>query len=285
MLVAVQPTSGLAACGEAVDEGHQADRRQDRPGDVVARVAVCLALVHDRDRRQRGPDGDGHVDAEAPAPRGVLGQHAAQDQADRRTATGDGSEDAERLRALLRIGERHRDQRQRRRCEQCAEGALESAGREEHLLVLCEAAEGGGAGEPEQADDERPLPAVVVSDPAAEQQQPAEGQRVGGEHPLPVGVGDAQVGLRRRKRDVHDRRVEDDHQLGDRDHGQGEPALGVVARHARVGCAAPRRWPSVRGCSRGRPVGCLPRRRRPGLARCCPCRSRVGGSCSQKSPA
>ncbi|MFI5866268.1 hypothetical protein [Streptomyces sp. NPDC051546] len=46
-----------------------------------------------------------------------------------------------------------------------------------------------------------------------EQQQTAEGERVGADHPGQVGGGDGQVGLDVRERDVHDRRVEDDHEL------------------------------------------------------------------------
>ena len=42
-----------------------------------------------------------------------------------------------------------------------------------------------------------PLAADVVGDPATEQQQGAERQRVGGDDPLPVGVADAEVRLRR----------------------------------------------------------------------------------------
>jgi DNA-directed RNA polymerase specialized sigma24 family protein len=39
----------------------------------------------------------------------------------------------------------------------------------------------------------------------AEQQQPAEGQRIRRHHPLPVGVGEPQFALGRGQRDVHDR--------------------------------------------------------------------------------
>ena len=68
---------------------------------------------------------------------------------------------------------------------------------------------------------------------AAEQQQRAEGQRVGGDDPLPGVVGEAEVLLRAGQRDVHDRHVEHDHQLGDGDQRQDQPAavlvMGVVS--------------------------------------------------------
>jgi hypothetical protein len=46
-------------------------------------------------------------------------------------------------------------------------------------------------GEPEQAADERPLAPEQVADPPAQQQQGPERQRVGGDDPLPVVVGEA----------------------------------------------------------------------------------------------
>ena len=46
--------------------------------------------------------------------------------------------------------------------------------------------------------------------------------------PLTAVVGEAEVGLGRRQRDVHDRRVEDDHQLGEAEHREDQPAAGVV---------------------------------------------------------
>ena len=93
--------------------------------------------------------------------------------------------------------------------------ALQRAGAEQHRLVGGGAAQRGGRGEADQADDEGALAAPQVGDPAAEQQQTAEGEGVGGDDPLPVAVGDAQVLLGGGQRDVHDGRVEDDHQLGD----------------------------------------------------------------------
>ena len=72
-----------------------------------------------------------------------------------------------------------------------------------------------------------------VADAAAQQQQAAERQGVGGDDPLPLAVVEAEVGLRGRQRDVHDGGVEHDHQLGDRHDDEHEPA--VVATAPRVG--------------------------------------------------
>ena len=126
---------GLGGLGEAVDQRDEAGGRQQHAGDVVAGVAVAPCSRAPAGRRERGGDQrDRHVDAEAPAPRGVLGQDAADDQADRRAAAGDRAEHAERLGALLRLGERHRDEGQRRRRHQRGEGALQGAGGEQQLL-------------------------------------------------------------------------------------------------------------------------------------------------------
>src|SRR5215213_4020020 len=62
----------------------------------------------------------------------------------------------------------------------------------------------------------------------AEQQQAAEREGVGGDHPLAVVVGEVQVLLGRRERDVHDRHVEHHQQLGDADDGEDQPAPVVV---------------------------------------------------------
>src|SRR2546422_654094 len=71
--------------------------------------------------------------------------------------------------------------------------------------------------------------------PAAEQEHPAEEDRVGGDHPLEALLAEVEVGLDRRQRDVHDRHVEDDHELGGNDHRQGEPAFpGIEGSHSRL---------------------------------------------------
>ena len=123
------------------------------------------------------------------------------------------------------------------------EDALQGAGREQQPGARGDAAERGGDREAAEADDEHPLAADEVGDAAAEQQQAAEGQRVRGDDPLAVGVADAEVVLRGRQRDVHDRRVEDDHQLGDGDDAQRQPAARVGLGS---GAAAPSRRTSDR---------------------------------------
>ena len=119
------------------------------------------------------------------------GEHAAEQDPDRPSAPGDGAVGAERLRPLLRVvleGDGQDGQGGRR--HQRGERALQGAGREEHGLVDGQAAQSGRAGEAQQADDEHPLAAGEVGDPAAEQQEAPEGEGVGGDDPLAVGRGD-----------------------------------------------------------------------------------------------
>ena len=80
----------------------------------------------------------------------------------------------------------------------------------------------------DQAGHEEPPAAEQVGQPAAEQEHAAEEDRVGGDHPLQALLAEVQVVLDRRQRDVHDRDIEHDHELGGDDHREGEPAAPVA---------------------------------------------------------
>ena len=143
------PTSSCSGRpGEAVDQGQQTAGDGDRPGDVVAGVAVGLALVDDRHRHDRRHDGDGHVDQQAPPPRGVLGEHPTHDESDGGTATGDPAVDTEGGRSFLHLGEGHCDQRQGGRGQQGGEGPLQGTGSKEHWGVDRGTSEGRSAAKP-----------------------------------------------------------------------------------------------------------------------------------------
>jgi hypothetical protein len=90
--------------------------------------------------------------------------------------------------------------------------------------------------EPQQPHDEHGLAAESVAQPAPKRKQTAEGQYVGGDHPLAAGVGEAEVGLRRGQGNVHDGRIQQDHDLGDDEDTQGHPA-SLVAGIGRSGQA------------------------------------------------
>jgi hypothetical protein len=67
------------------------------------------------------------------------------------------------------------------------------------------------------------LPGRLI-EPATEQQQAAEGQRVGVEDPGQAGRGKAQAMADLWERNVHDGQVQDDHELGAEHQGQADPA-------------------------------------------------------------
>ena len=92
------------------------------------------------------------------------------------------------------------------------------------------------------ADHEQLAVAVQVAEAPAEQQEPAERQQVGVDDPRQRRLREAQVGLDRRQRDVHDRRVEDDHQRPEAQDGKGYPA--IAGGHVEYDCW-PRRISSV----------------------------------------
>ena len=110
------------------------------------------------------------------------------------------------------------------------------AGGHEPLGRLRQPAEERGEREDGDAAEEQPAAAEDVAEPAAEQQQAAEGEGEGVQHPGEGSRAEAQVGVDLGERDVHDRRVEDEHQLRDQhDRDAHRGAAGVVGEVGRAG--------------------------------------------------
>ena len=166
-------------------------------------LALGPALFDLANSGHGGDDGYRHIDEKRPAPRGVLGQQPAQDQADGGAATGDGAVHAERPCPLFRFGERHGEQRQGRRGHYGRKRALQGSGPEEHRPVLRQPAQSRGGGEAEEAYDEHSLTAHKVGYPPADQQQAAKRQRVRRQGPLAVGERDVQGTLGRGEGNSH----------------------------------------------------------------------------------
>ena len=240
------PALGLGL-GQPVDDADQPGHDQHRAWWVETNSGITGLVAQQphrgRDRDQREDD----VDVQTPAPGQVLGQDAAQQQPDRTASSGDGAVDAEGLAALGRVGERHGERGQRSGREHRAERTLDRAARQQHAEADGRASQRRRGGEAHHADDQHPLAPKHVREPAAEQQQPAEGQRIGGHHPLPVRIGERQVMLGGRQRDVHHGGVQHHHQLGQADNAQDQPAtvrllVGVGRsrwpRHPRCGSTA-----------------------------------------------
>ena len=91
-------------------------------------------------------------------------------------------------------------------------------------------------------DEQAPV-TEQVAEPAAEQQEPAEREQVGVHHPGERGLREAQIRPDRRQGDVHDRRVEDDHQVPAAEHDERDPAHAVRQSKAYIQACAGRHKP------------------------------------------
>ena len=124
-------------------------------------------------------------------------------------------------------GERDRQEPERRRRQQRAEHALQRPGGHERVEVLRQPADRRDDRKATQSGNERPFASEQITELAAQQQQAAERQRVGGDDPLPVSGGEMKGPLRGGQRDVHDRRVQHHHQLRGPEQREHGPPVGV----------------------------------------------------------
>ena len=214
------------ALGEHQHTGGTGQGGQQCAGDVELEPFVA-GLLETGERDRDDEDADGQVDQERQPPRDH-GQRTAEHQAEHRPDALHGRRDGHGPVAGMPDGVGGGDQRQPGRGGDGGADALYRAGGDEQRPVGGQAAGGRGDGEDADAGDERPLVSDRVADAPAEQQQAAEGQHVGGDHPALAGVGQMQVGLHARQRDHHDGAVQGGHQLhaGDRDDRDPEYAGG-----------------------------------------------------------
>ena len=68
----------------------------------------------------------------------------------------------------------------------------------------------------------------AVGEPSAEQEQPAERQHVGRDHPGERCGVEVELRAERGQGDVDDRGVEHDEELGEGEHGERPPAVGAA---------------------------------------------------------
>ena len=102
-------------------------------------------------------------------------------------------------------------------------------------LRLRESARERGEREQHEADHEHPPASEQVGHPAAQQQEAAEGQRVGVHDPREVRAREVQRPPDRRQRDVDDRGVDHDHELRHREQQQGEVLRAGGVEGGRLG--------------------------------------------------
>jgi len=78
-----------------------------------------------------------------------------------------------------------------------------------------------------ESGEEDVTTAKQVAESSGQQQQTAEGDQVRVDDPGEARLGEAEVGLDLGKGDVHDRRVEDDHEHARAEDHKGDPARAV----------------------------------------------------------
>ena len=211
---------------------------------IPARV---LDQLHRAERRR---DADRQVDQEDPVPADRLGQDAAGEQADRAAGRGDEAVDADRFRLIAPARGNIVTIIPRITAEASAPPTpWTKRAADQHRLALGGGADQRGDGEDRQAGQEDAPLADQVADPPGEQQQAAEGDQVGVDDPGEVALGEAEAVLDRGQGDVHDRRVEDDHQHPRAEHVQRQPAPAVACRlgtHAsEIREGSPWTWPCL----------------------------------------
>ncbi len=150
----------------------------------------------------------------------------------------------------------------------------------EHPFVCGGGRQQGADGEHGRAGHEHAAPAEQVRGTTRQQQQSAEREDVGVDHPGQTGRAESEVGLDGRKGHVDDRGVEHDDELGGHQQSEGDGAASALDETDARGCIASRRrlgardgplWSGCCGDGHGGPAsgrrGACPRCRRRGSAR------------------
>jgi hypothetical protein len=159
----------------------------------VRRVGPALGQQERRDRDHG--EAHRHVQEEDPLPADRVGEHPAEQHADGAARRADGAPDAEGGVALAALREGGHQDRERRRGHQRGADALRGAGGDQGRLARRQPGDEGRGGEHGDADHEDPAPPDQVGDAASQQQQAAEGKRVGAHDPLEILLREPEVHL------------------------------------------------------------------------------------------
>ena len=120
--------------------------------------------------------------------------------------------DADRARLRVRIGERGPDEGQRRDVHDRRTDALEPAHDTQEVDARRQPAADRSDAEDDDADDVRAAAAVVVAERAARHHEHRHREAVRGDDPLEPGLARIELALDVGDRDVHDHRVDEDHE-------------------------------------------------------------------------
>jgi hypothetical protein len=140
--------------------------------------------------------------------------------------------------ASTRIDKRER--RKQRRAD-----ALKRAERDQHMVARGERAAGREQREEGEPESEDALASVAVAERAADQDERGQRQHVRVDGPDERAGGDVQLPLDRGQSHVHDRDVEQDHELGEAGRDQRPALAGGAHREATItaGAGVHPRWP------------------------------------------
>ncbi len=174
---------------------------------------LCAAFPEQPGGQRNSCDADGHVDEEDPRPAERRREQAAEQNTGGSTASRCGAVDAERGVPLTPVREGRHQQREGSGSEQRSSKTLDGPERDERAFRPGQAAEQGADREDGEPGYEQSPAAQEVGKPTTEEQRPAEHDRVRRDHPLQARLREAEIQLDRGQRHVHDRNVEDDHEL------------------------------------------------------------------------
>ena len=124
------------------------------------------------------PDDDRHVHDEHRAPPEVVEQESSGDGPERDRDTGDARPEPDRDRALTRVREHVRQDRQRRRHDERRADAHHGACTDELADAVRERGRGGRGAEDDEADRQRAPPPEPVTERTGGEEQPGEDERV-----------------------------------------------------------------------------------------------------------
>ena len=206
---------------DPVDERDHPGRHKERACQVEVAVAeLAPALGDDATAERHDGDADRDVDEEDRGPPESLGQDAAEEDTGRRAQTAERAPDSERAVAGGALLERRGDDRQARGRDDGPAEPLDGTRDQEHGGRAGEGADERRGGEECCTGDEDSAAPEQIRRPAAQKQESRKGDRVGIDHPLEPGGGETEPVADRRQRDVHDRDVQDHHELRQADEQQ-----------------------------------------------------------------
>ncbi len=215
------PVVGRFDDGE--EERHQGEDGEDG-AQWIERALVAGAGIRDEPVREEYRDrAHGHVDQEHGRPPEVLDEEPTQQRAERDPDAGDTGPDPDGACALARDMEGVGDDRQRRGVDECSAQPHEAPGHDQHSRGRCERRERGEGPEPDQAESQRVLAPVSVTERPRGEQQARKHDRVRVHDPLEIGARRAEVAHDCRQRDVEHRVVDSDHDDAQRQHAQRPP--------------------------------------------------------------